>query len=588
MKSMKTPRARRLWAYLKPYLRMEFVAFLAMAIIAVLQLALPASIQYMIDSLIPALAADSADPTSWHKSAFFAGALISVYVIILLLSWLRDYLAAKIGGSIIADIRSQLFEHLELVSLRFYQKHQVGEVMSRMMSDVSRIQDLFTNSLLSLLTNVLFLIGILIYLFSLNWYLTLIALIPLPVTIYLTHRYGLKMNTISRTLQEAVAELSGRVQERLVGIKTIKAFGREREERERVDTVLDRLKVVYIKYSVNQSLARNFVQILSFAGVIVFLSIGAYLVASGSMKLGQLMAFFVLLTWLNMPIQALASANVEIQGIMASVDRVFEYLDYKREVVEAPSPVSITKARGVIVFDKVGFSYEEQSFRMENFNLTIAAGEKLAIVGTSGGGKSTIVNLAMRFYDPQQGSVTLDGIDLRKLSFQSLRDNIALVDQDPLLFNASIFENIAYSNPAASREEVVSAARVANIHDYIESLPAGYDTVVGERGVTLSGGEKQRLCLARAVLKDPPVLILDEATSALDSISEQLIQQALDKILLNKTAIIVAHRLSTVQRADRIITMKGGAIVDEGTHSELMSRSSIYRELAEKQLVKAS
>ncbi len=586
--NIKAPRARRLWVYLKPYLRMEFVAFLAMAVIAVLQLALPAAIQYMIDSLIPALTENSADPSAWHQSALFAAALISVYVIILLLSWLRDYLAAKIGGSIIADIRSQLFEHLEMISLKFYQKHQVGEVMSRMMSDVSRIQDLFTNSLLSLLTNVLFLTGILIYLFSLNWYLTLIALTPLPLTIYLTHRYGLKMNSISRSLQEVVAELSGRLQERLVGLKTIKAFGREREERKRVDTVLEKLKVIYIKYSVNQSLARNFVQILSFAGVIVFLSIGAYLVATGSMKLGQLMAFFVLLTWLNMPIQALASANVEIQSIMASVDRVFEYLDYKRDVVEAANPVSLPKARGIIVFAKVDFSYENQGFRMEDFNLTITAGEKLAIVGTSGGGKSTIVNLVMRFYDPEQGAVTLDGVDLRQLSIKSLRDNIALVDQDPLLFNTSIFENIAYSDPSATRANVIAAARVANIHDFIESLPLGYDTIVGERGVTLSGGEKQRLCLARAVLKDPPVLILDEATSALDSISEQLIQQAFDKILIDKTAIIVAHRLSTVQRADRIITMKNGAIVDQGTHSELMSRSSIYRELAEKQLVKSS
>ena len=579
-------RIGRLWAYLKPYWRLEAVAFVAMAAIAVLQLALPASIQYLIDSLIPDLTKQSADPSRWQQAAMFAGVLISVYVVILLLSWLRDYLAADIGGSIIADIRSQLFEHLEFVSLKFYQKHQVGEVMSRMMSDVSRIQDLFSNTLLSLLTNLFFLTGILIYLFSLNWYLALIALTPLPITIYLTHRFGLKMNTISRNLQEFVAALSARVQERLVGLKTIKAFGREREERQRVDEVLVELKGVYIKYSVNQSLARNFVQILSFSGVIVFLSIGAYLVANGTMQLGQLMAFFVLLNWMNMPIQALASANVEFQGIIASVDRVFEYLDYNRDCEEDPQPFTLGKARGEIVFDKVGFGYDEQGFRMTKFDLKVAAGEKVAIVGPSGGGKSTIVNLAMRFYDPKEGSVRLDGVDFRKLSFKSLRDNIALVDQEPLLFNMSIFENIAYSNPAAAPEDVIAAAQVANIHDYIEGLPSGYDTIVGERGVTLSGGEKQRICLARAVLKDPSVLILDEATSALDSISEQLIQASLDKILANKTAIIVAHRLSTVQRADRIITIRNGAIVDQGTHSELMSRSSVYRELAEKQLVK--
>ncbi len=581
-------RIKRLWAYLRPYWRLELIAFVAMALLAVLQLALPAGIQYILDTLIPGIAARVADPDNWKPAALFAAVVIAVYITVFLLSLLRDFLAARIGGCIVADIRSQLFEHLECISLKFYQKHQVGEVMSRVMSDVSRIQDLLSNTLLSLMTNALFLVSILIYLFSLNWYLTLIGLTPLPLTIYLTNRYGLKMNTISRTLQETVAELSARVQEKLVGLKTIKAFGREREERERVDSVLSQLKDIYVSYSINQSLARNFVQILSFIGVIIFLSIGAYLVATGSMKPGQLIAFFILLNWLNMPIQALAGANVEIHGIMASVDRVFEYLDYERDITEDPHPVSLVKAHGIIGFDKVDFSYDDQGFRMKEFELTVAAGEKLAIVGTSGGGKSTIVNLVMRFYDPQQGAVTLDGIDLRKLSFKSLRDNIALVDQDPLLFNATIFDNIAYSNPQAARAEVIAAAQVANIHDYIKGLPAGYDTIVGERGVTLSGGEKQRICLARAVLKNPPVLILDEATSALDSISEQLIQKALDRILVDKTAIIVAHRLSTVQRADRIITIKEGAIVDQGTHSELMSRSSIYRELAEKQLVKTT
>ncbi|MGB5106964.1 MAG: ABC transporter ATP-binding protein [Candidatus Zixiibacteriota bacterium] len=579
-------RIGRLWLYLRPYWRPELVAFAAMAVLAVLQLALPAGIQYILDKLIPEIASRAGDPDNWQPAAWFAGVLIAIYAAIFLLSLARDYLAAKIGGSIIADIRSELFEHLEQVSLKFYQKHQVGEVLSRLMSDASRIQDLFSNTLLSLLTNVLFALSILVYLFLINWYLALIALIPLPITIYLSHRYGLKMNTISRTLQEAVAELSSRVQEKLVGLKTVKAFGKELEERKKVDVVLDQLKGIYVKYSVNQSLARSFVQILSFFGVIVFLSIGAYLVATGKMLPGELIAFFILLNWLNMPIQALASANVEIQGIMASVDRVFEYLDFRRDCVEDPQPITLGKARGEIVFDKVGFTYGENGFRMAGYNLTVAAGEKVAIVGPSGGGKSTIVNLAMRFYDPQEGSVKLDGVDFRKLAFKSLRDNIALVDQEPLLFNMSIFENIAYSNPAAAREDVIAAARVANIHEYIEALPSGYDTIVGERGVTLSGGEKQRICLARAVLKDPSVLILDEATSALDSISEQLIQQALEKILVNKTAIIVAHRLSTVQRADRIVTIKNGEIVDQGTHSELMSRSSVYRELAEKQLVR--
>ena len=269
---------------------------------------------------------------------------------------------------------------------------------------------------------------------------------------------------------------------------------------------------------------------------------------------------------------------------MASVDRIFEYLDIPPEVREDPEPTVISRARGTIELREVAFGYDDNAFRLDNFNLQIRAKETLAIVGPSGSGKTTLISLIMRFFDPKRGAITIDGVDLRKLSLTSLRDNIALVDQDPLLFNASIADNIAYSNPDADREQIIRAARIANIHDFIAGLPDGYNSRVGERGVTMSGGERQRICLARAILKDPPILILDEATSALDSISEQLIQDALDKILADKTAIIIAHRLSTVQRADRIIALKDGKIMDQGTHQELLEKSALYQELAQKQL----
>ncbi|MCC6963435.1 MAG: ABC transporter ATP-binding protein [candidate division Zixibacteria bacterium] len=580
-----TPRAKRLWGYLRPYWKLELATLLATAATGVLQLALPAALQYLIDVGIPEMIAHKGEPGYWHSAVWFGAVVIGVYAIVFFMSWARDYLGARVGSSIVVDLRAELFERLEYLPLRFYQKHQVGEILSRMMSDVSRIQDVFANVLVSALANLMFLLAILSYLLYTNWLLTLLALAPIPLTWYLTHRFGLLMNKVSRQFQETTAELSARVQESLVGVKTIKAFGREQDELGRMSGILERLKRVIVRFTVTQSISRTAIMILSFMGVIVVLSIGSYFIVIGQMTLGRLIAFFFLMAWMMNPIQILASARVDIQSIMASVDRVFEYLDQPIEIVEAPQSLTLTSPRGEVRFDRVSFAYDGQGFRLEDFNLKIAAKEKLAIVGPSGGGKSTIINLVMRFYDPQSGTVMLDGVDLRQLSFRSLRACVALVDQDPLLFNTTILENIAYGKPGATRDEVIAAAKVANVHDFISGLPGGYDTVVGERGVTLSGGEKQRLCLARAVIRDPAVLILDEATSALDSISEHLIQDALERILVNKTAIIVAHRLATVQRADRIITVKNGAIVDEGTHTELLTRSSIYRELAEKQFV---
>ncbi len=564
------------------------MAFLATAATAVLQLALPAALQYLIDSGIPEMITRRGQPGYWHNAVYFCLVVVGVYVVVFFLSWLRDYLGARVGGSIIADIRSELFLHLERLSLKFHQEHQVGEIMSRAMSDVSRMQEVFTSILIGALANLMFLIAILVYLFATNWFLTLLALVPIPLTWYLTSRFGRFMNRVSRQHQETTAELSARMQESLVGVKTIKAFGREVAELLRIESVLERLKAVIIRFSVTQSVSRTSVMILSFMGVIVVLSVGSYLIVIEQLTTGKLFAFFLVMAWMNNLVQGLASARVELQAIMASVDRVFAYLDVPVDIVDAASAVTLQAVRGEVRFDNVGFSYDEKGFKVERLNLTIAPREKIAIVGPSGGGKSTIVNLIMRFYDPHQGSVLLDGVDLRRLSLKSLRDHVALVDQEPLLFNGTIRENIAYGLTEATREQVVAAAKVANVHEFISSLPAGYETLVGERGVTLSGGEKQRLCLARAVIKDPAVLILDEATSALDSISERLIQDALEKVVVDKTAIIIAHRLATVQKADRILTLKDGRIIDEGTHSELLQRSPIYRELAEKQFVSLS
>jgi len=573
-------KARRLWGYLKPYWHLEAVTFLVMAVLAALTLVLPAAVRYLIDDMLPSLVENPRISVVLHFGIVLAG----IYFAYILLGWLRDYLAAYIGANIIATMRSQLFGHLERLSLQFYQTHQVGELMSRLISDVNRVQSLFTSTLLMFLTSIFMVIAVLVYLLSIDWLLTLIAVIPVPITILFTSKFGRMLYQITRSLQEAVAQLSARLQEAFLSIKTVKAFGREEFEKGKVDRILSHLTGLYIKDSVTTSLSVNLVNFVNMLGPIVVLSWGAFLVARGDMKLGALIAFYMLISYLYSPIEGLASAHIEVQAAMASVNRIFEYLDIPAAVVEDESPVAIEQATGKISFENLNFGYDTGAFRFENFSLTIQPKEKVAIVGPSGAGKTTLINLIMRFFDPQTGAITLDGIDIRRLSLQSLRDHIALVDQDPLLFKTSIFNNIAYSNQKASFDDVIRAAKIANIHHFISNLPDSYDSEVGERGVTLSGGEKQRVCLARAILKNPSVLILDEATSALDANSEQMVQESLKQILVDKTAIIIAHRLSTVQHADRIIVLDNGRVADKGTHTELLESSPLYRELADKQL----
>jgi ABC-type multidrug transport system fused ATPase/permease subunit len=575
----------RLWGYIHPYRYLQVVMLVVMALLAGLVLALPVAIQYMIDTLIPGLIAAHNDGVDLRPVVYFGLVLVGIYLADVLLAWLRDYLAGYIGARIIRDMRSQLFGHLERLSLKFYQEHQTGEVMSRLLSDVSRVQDLLSSTLLVFITNVLMLAAILAYLLSVNWMLTLVAVIPVPLTVWVTNLYGVRLNRLATSIQETAASLSARLQESLLSIKTVKAFGQEDYEKGKVDGVLESLTHVLVKNSYMNSLAVNVVNFINMIGPIVVLGWGVYLVVGGSMKLGELMAFYILLTFLYSPIQGLAQSSLQVQTAMASVDRVFEYLDIPPAVSEPLEPVTPQTCHGEIEFCDVGFSYGDTNFRIDKLSLHIRAGEKVALVGPSGSGKTTLANLILRFYDPGRGQVSIDGVDLKKLSLRTLREHISLVDQDPLLFKGSIRDNIAYGRPDATPDEIEHAARVANIHDYVISLPRGYLSEIGERGVTVSGGEKQRLCLARAILVNPRILILDEATSALDSMSEQLIQEALARILKDKTAIIIAHRLATVKNADRIVVLDAGRIVDQGTHDELNARCSLYRELAARQLL---
>lgn len=580
-----TSKYSRLWGYLRPYWHFELSALLVMAIIAGLQLVMPRAMQYMIDDLIPSLTTGGAQAGNRNSVILFAGILIGIYLLNVIFSWIRDYLAGVVGAGIIRDIRLDLFRHLERLSLRFHHEHQVGEIMSRLLNDVFRVQNLLSETLLALIMNFFLLVAIMIYLLKINWLLTLVAIVPVPLTVIASDRYGKKVHSLISMLQEKVAVASSHIQERLLGIKTVKAFAQEDREAQSLDVTLKDILKLSVKNSVTMSLAGNLIQLINMIGPIVVLAWGVYLVAVGQMKLGELIAFYILLTYLYSPIQTLAQSNIQVQSAMASVERVCEYLDIAPDIVDSSDAVAPTHIEGRVEFRQVSFSYGNPAFQITDFSLTVNARQKIAIVGPSGSGKTSIANLLMRFYDPSSGQVLLDGIDLRELRFDALRRHISLVDQDPFLFRGTVSENIAYGCPEATQEQIVDAARIANIHDYITSLPQGYDTEIGERGVTVSGGERQRLCLARAILLNPSVLILDEATSALDANSEQLIQQSLEKILQDKTAIIIAHRLATVKHADEIIVIDRGRTIDKGPHDELVNRCALYRELAQKQLL---
>jgi ABC-type multidrug transport system fused ATPase/permease subunit len=575
-----------LWSYLKPYWKLELLMFGTMIGLTLVTIAMPLALKYLIDDLIPGLAKEvgsggNPDVTPvFYYAAFLAG----LYAANLVISLGRDYLAGRVGANIIADMRSQLFDHLAHVPLRFFQTNQVGQIMSRLLSDVQRVQSLLTSTFLVLIMNILLVIAVLTVLLVWNWKWALVALIPVPITIILSNRFGISLHRINRVLQETIARLSGRYQESFSAIRTVRAFAQEKREKETTDGILGKLTGLYIRNSVMNSAAVNLVHLTTMLAPIASLSWGAYVVAGGSVLLGTLLAFYILVGYLYSPVQELAQINVEIEASMASVYRIFEYLDIEPAVKEDENPVHLEQIRGHIVFDNVSFRYDQNGFRIEDLSLVIEPGEKVAIVGPSGAGKTTVINLILRFFDPDKGTISIDGVDLRRVGIKNLRTRIGLVDQEPLLFKASLFENIAYGDPDADLDRVIRAARIANIHDFITKLPAGYKNEVGERGVTLSGGERQRVCLARAILKDPPIMLLDEATSSLDTRSEELIQHALEKALEGKTSVIIAHRLATVRHADRIIVMDRGRIVDQGTHEQLLERSPLYSELARKQL----
>lgn len=496
------------------------------------------------------------------------------------------YLYTWISTRILFDMRIVLYQHLQKLSLLFYTRTKIGEILSRINTDLAEVQRIITDALLSAFTNILTLIGTTGFLLWLNYKLFLASSLLIPFATLGLRYFRPKIADMTREIRDRNADLGSFLIETFSGIKLIKAFGAEslqaerfaRKHQEYVRAVLKLQKLSIFSSSIPGLL-------LPSTSLIVFLY-GGHLVITGGMTIGDLIAFSAYLIRVFGPVQGLMGLYIQLQRVRISLERIFELMAIEPEVKEKEGALLLENVKGVVEFENVSFGYEPDKPILKNVSFHVPEGTTFAIVGPSGMGKTTIIDLLLRFYDPQRGSIQIDGIDLRDLKIQSLRDHIAVVSQETFLFHTTLEENIRYGKSSASQEEIIQAAQAAYIHDFIESLPKKYETLVGERGVRLSGGERQRVAIARAILKSPKILILDEATSSLDWMSEQHVREALQELMRGRTTIIVTHRLSSVQNAHQILVIHEGQIVQQGTHKELIQVEGLYRKLCKHEVEK--
>lgn len=513
-------------------------------------------------------------------------ALLSVYVIRSLFTIITAYLFNFVGQRILFDIRSQLFQHLERLHMGFYHRTKVGEVVSRVNSDVESLQGIVTTTFVSLITDLLTVIAILAVVLFLDWKLTLVSLSIFPIFAVSIAYFGRRIRQKSREVREKVADILHFFQETISGMKLVQSFVGEKYEARRHLRKGKELINLRINLGMFGALANSSAGFFVALGPALVLWYGGYRAMEGALTIGGLVAFYTFIGKLFNPVFRLAQLNVTVQTALASIERIFEFLDIEPEIRDAHEAVSLAGVNGEVSFRNVGFSYKPGEPILHDVSFDVRKGQAVAIVGPSGVGKTTIINLVCRFYDPTDGIITLDGHDIRDIKVTHLRRQIGIVSQETFLFNTSIGDNLRYGNRRATDGEINEAARKARIHDFIESLPEGYGTLVGDRGVRLSGGERQRIAIARAILKDPKILILDEATSSLDSQSEKMIQRALEPLMRYRTTITIAHRLSTVVNADTILVLNDGRIVERGTHEELLELGGLYKTLWDEQVRK--
>lgn len=565
----------------------------------------PLVLKYITDVVLTQDPAAAAEPTNhfierWCQAVmavlplhdsnggrlFIVGStLLVLYGVLAIASYYRGYWAGNARHRMIFDLRYDLFQHIQNMSHSFFDERRSGAIVSRFVSDIQSAQNFVGSALTNVWMDAVALGFVVWILFVLEPRLVPVALGVMPLYVGLVRYFGPRIKATSLEAQELVEDFSGDLQEKIAGAAVVKAFGREDHEAERFYNSTRRLQDVAVRNVALSSANQAASTFLTSAAPLVVVWAASSLVLQGSLTVGTMIAVYAYLGSLYLPLQRFSELSVTVSNSMAAMERIFEFFDIEPQVVEAVDARDVRRATGHVAFADVGFCYPSREARevLQGVSFEVPPGEMVAIVGRSGAGKTTMASLIPRFYDATSGAVLLDGVDIRDVTLASLRRQIGIVAQDPILFSCSVQENLLYGRPDATRDEVLAATRAANAHDFIEDLPDGYLTVVGERGMRLSGGQRQRVAIARTFLKDPPILILDEATASLDSESENLIHDALRRLMQGRTTFIIAHRLSTVLSADRILVMERGRIVDSGRHADLLARGGVYRRLYEGQ-----